>query len=271
MSVAESWQAPDWFTSRADSATDLRVVIVDGTAADEQQLRRVARAAGIDCPWDHWSQSDGGSPALLFELRAGFAAAVRCLRALRADRHFATMPLLCAVSAEQLPQIGAAIAFDDFVLRPASPLEVRSRIRVIEQRRQTAQPEIVAESALDSDGIEVDPIAHEAQVEGRTIRLTAREFALFAYLRACRGRVLSRQLLLSRVWGHRYQGGPRTVDTHIGRLRSKFGGALPIETVRSNGYRLGGSCLGGEWLQPACSEKNTTLPAGSRTMSSRAP
>jgi two-component system alkaline phosphatase synthesis response regulator PhoP len=244
MSVAENWQAPDWFTARAESQADLRVVIVDGTPADEQQLLRVARAAGIDCPWDHWSQTNSGSAALLLELRAEFAAAVRCLRALRADRHFAAMPLLCAVSPELLPQIEAAIVFDDFVLQPANPLEVRSRIRVIEQRRQTAEPESVPESAVDSDGIEVDPIAHEALVEGRTIRLTAREFALFAYLRARRGRVLSRELLLSRVWGQRYQGGPRTVDTHIGRLRSKFGGALPIETVRSNGYRLRDSSLG---------------------------
>jgi len=236
MSVAEHWQAPDGFPSRAESDADLRIVIVAGTADDEQQLLRVTRAAGIDCPWHHWSPPHGGGPALLFEARAGWAPALAGLRALRADRHFATMPALCAVSAEQLPRIEAASAFDDFVLQPSSPLEVRTRIRVIQQRKATAEAPL--DSGCDDDGIEVDPVAHEALVEGRSIRLTAREFALFAYLRARRGRVLSREHLLTRVWGHRYQGGPRTVDTHIGRLRLKFAAALPIETVRANGYRL---------------------------------
>jgi DNA-binding response OmpR family regulator len=94
------------------------------------------------------------------------------------------------------------------------------------------------DEALDDDGLQVDAVAHEALVDGQIIRMTAREFALFAYLRARPERVLTRQHLLERVWGYRYRGGPRTVDTHIGRLRIKFGEAFPIETVRSNGYRL---------------------------------
>jgi DNA-binding response OmpR family regulator len=245
MSVAETWQAPDWFASSAAADASLRIVIVDGTAADERCLLQAARAAGIDCPWGHWSAGDRGSAALLFELQGSLPMALHCLRALRADPHFAAMPAILSVRADQLALLPATTGFDDFVLQPCTPLEVRTRIRIIERRRSSSvpAPEAPLDAELDGsaeeDGIRVDAISHEALVDGETIRLTAREFALFAYLRECRGRVLSRQHLLERVWGHRYHGGPRTVDTHIGRLRLKFGAALPIETVRSNGYRLG--------------------------------
>ena len=246
MSVAEPWQAPDWFASSAAASASLRIVIVDGTAADERCLLHAARAAGIDCPWGNWSDAKRGSTALLFELQSGLPVALHCLRALRADPHFATMPALLSIDTEQLPQLPALGGFDDFILQTCTPHEVRTRIRVIEQRRLASSSPAPAAAPLDAelagsavhDGIHVDAVSHEAIVDGQTIRLTAREFALFAYLRDRPGRVLSRQHLLERVWGHRYRGGPRTVDTHIGRLRLKFGAALPIETVRSNGYRL---------------------------------
>jgi DNA-binding response OmpR family regulator len=259
MSVAETWQAPDWFASSAAANAGLRIVIVDGTAADERCLLHAALAAGIDCPWGHWSDGKRGSTALLFELQSGLPLALhalRALRALRADAHFAAMLALLSVSADQLAQLPSLTGFDDFVLQPCTPLEVRTRIRVIEQRRLASSspaPAAPLEAELDGslaeDGIHVDAVSHEALVDGQTIRLTAREFALFAYLRDRRGRVLSRQHLLERVWGHRYRGGPRTVDTHIGRLRLKFGAALPIETVRSNGYRLGPATLAAAALE----------------------
>jgi DNA-binding response OmpR family regulator len=248
MHVAETWHAPDWFASSGEADAGLRIVIVDGTAAQERCLLQATRAAGIDCPWGHWSEGSRGSAALLFELRS-VPAALRCLRELRADLQFAALPALCSVSLDQLPQLPTLSGFDDFVLQPCTPLELRTRIRIIEQRRRAClspapvasvepAPDSPLERELTADGIHVDAISHEVLVEGRTIRLTAREFALFAYLRARRGQVLSRQHLLERVWGRRYRGGPRTVDTHVGRLRLKFGAALPIETVRSNGYRL---------------------------------
>src|SRR5687768_3024733 len=96
MSVAETWQAPDWFASSAEADAGLRIVIVDGTAADERCLLQAARAAGIDCPWGHWSEGSRGSAALLFEQQS-VSVALRCLRALRADSHFAAMPALCAL------------------------------------------------------------------------------------------------------------------------------------------------------------------------------
>lgn len=232
MSVAETWESPEWFTS-SEPEPGLRIVIIDGSATDEQQLPQLIQAAGLDCAWGHWSDGRGGSPAVMIELRELLPQAQRCLAALRADARSARLPVLLSVPMEQLSLVDSAAGFDDFVLQPCTRLEVRARIRVILQRRQEQ-----AQSSEPADGIVVDPVSHEVLVAGRTVRLTAREFALFAYLRARRGRVLSREHLLTRVWGHRYRGGPRTVDTHIGRLRLKFGATLPIDTVRTNGYRL---------------------------------
>ncbi|MEY4545317.1 MAG: hypothetical protein RL685_1512 [Pseudomonadota bacterium] len=234
MSVAETWESPEWFTS-SEPEPGLRIVLIDGSATDEQQLPQLVQAAGFDCPWGHWSDGRGGSAAVLFELRDQLPVAQRCLAALRADPRCARLPVLLSVPLEQLSLVERATGFDDFVLQPCTRLEVRARVRAILQRRQE---QAQAQNGEPADGIVVDAVSHEVVVAGRTVRLTAREFTLFAYLRARRGRVLSREHLLTRVWGHRYRGGPRTVDTHIGRLRLKFGSALPIDTVRTNGYRL---------------------------------
>jgi len=246
MNVAETWQPPDWFASpalgepaqqHAPGTAGLRIVIVDGSAADERRLLDAARAAGFDCRCDHWSEGGAGNAALLFEAGDDLAGAGRCLRSLRANAQLAALPALLAVRPGQLSKLDVALGFDDFVLQPCLPLEVRARVHAVAQRRRPlAAP--LEEEVLDDDGLQVDAVAHEALVDGQIIRMTAREFALFAYLRARPERVLTRQHLLARVWGCRYRGGPRTVDTHIGRLRLKFGAAFPIETVRSNGYRL---------------------------------
>jgi DNA-binding response OmpR family regulator len=84
----------------------------------------------------------------------------------------------------------------------------------------------------------VDRAAHEVSVEGRRVTLTAKEFALLAFLSMNRGRVFSRETLLARVWGSRYEGGARTVDIHVRRLRAKLGDSLPLETLRGAGYKL---------------------------------
>jgi DNA-binding response OmpR family regulator len=237
MNVAETWQPPDWFASpaaadlaqrHAPGAAGLRIVIVDGSDADELQLLEAARTAELYCTWGRWSEGSASgaaaSPAarprkaaLLFEAADDLAGAARCLRALRTNTRLAALPALLAVQHGQLSTLDAALGFDDFVLQPCRPLEVRARIRAVAQRRRA--PAAPLEEMLEDDGLQVDAVAHEARVDGRTIRMTAREFALFAYLRARPERVLTRQQLLERVWGYRYRGGPRTVDTHIGRLR----------------------------------------------------
>ena len=106
--------------------------------------------------------------------------------------------------------------------------------RALEWRRS----EFATEERHKVAGIVVDKAGHEVYVDGRAVQLTAKEFALLAYLCERRGKVLSREHLLARVWGNRYEGGPRTVDIHVRRLRAKLGPALPLETLRGSGYKL---------------------------------
>ncbi|HKO91534.1 MAG TPA: response regulator transcription factor [Polyangiaceae bacterium] len=240
MNVADTWASPEPLRSTLDTTT-VHITLVDAGPEDEQRLLLAARALGLDCSWAHLcgapaeAQPASGARALLFDAGPDLESVQRSLQAVRRDAYFDGTPAILCLGPEQLASWDIAAGFDDFVVRPYTPLEVRARSRAIEQRRKEADPA----GECELDGILVDPVAQEAIVQGRTVRLTARELALLEYLRARRGRVLSRQHLLARVWGHRYRGGPRTVDTHIGRLRLKFGSALPIETVRTNGYRLG--------------------------------
>ena len=89
----------------------------------------------------------------------------------------------------------------------------------------------------------LDLETYEASVNAQPLDLTFMEYELLRFLAASPGRVFTREVLLSRVWGYEYYGGARTVDVHIRRLRAKLGEehASLIHTVRSVGYRLGES------------------------------
>ena len=114
------------------------------------------------------------------------------------------------------------------------PVELYARIRQLEWKKS----EFATEERLKIGKLLVDRVGHEVTVEGRSIMLTAKEFALLAFLAQNRGRVFSRETLLARVWGARYEGGPRTVDIHVRRLRMKLGDTLPLETLRGAGYKM---------------------------------
>ncbi|HXK20012.1 MAG TPA: response regulator transcription factor [Polyangiaceae bacterium] len=172
--------------------------------------------------------------ALVFEALDRPDLAVAALRAVRKEPYFDNVDAIIAVTVGQIARIDPSTGFDDFVLHPYVPEELYGRIRALEWRRS----EFVIEERHKVAGIVVDKAGHEVFVDGRPIALTAKEFALLAYLCERRGKVLSREHLLARVWGNRYEGGPRTVDIHVRRLRAKLGDALPLETLRGSGYKL---------------------------------
>ncbi len=124
--------------------------------------------------------------------------------------------------------------FDDFIVAPYFAAELYARIRQLEWRNA----DFTNDERVKVGTIVVDRAAHEATLDGRRVTLTAKELALLTFLMQNRGRVYSREQLLSRVWGTRYEGGPRTVDIHVRRLRAKFGDALPLETLRGAGYKM---------------------------------
>jgi DNA-binding response OmpR family regulator len=166
------------------------------------------------------------------EDRPDLAAAA--LRSIRRQEGFEGVGALIALTTAQLSRLDPSAGFDDFVLMPFVPAELYARIRTLEWKRS----EFATEERLKVGEIVVDKAAREVVAQGRTVVLTAKEFALLAFLCERRGRALSRDQLLAKVWGSRYEGGPRTVDIHVRRLRAKLGDALPLETLRGAGYKL---------------------------------
>ena len=128
---------------------------------------------------------------------------------------------------------GLDVGADDYLVKPFAFEELVARLRALVRRGVVPRP-----SKLQVGALRLDPAARQVTRDGEPIELTAKEFALLAFLAANRGRVFSRETLLARVWGSRYEGGARTVDIHVRRLRAKLGDALPLETLRGAGYKL---------------------------------
>ncbi len=159
-------------------------------------------------------------------------------RALRADNRTAALPIvmLTARGEESERILGLDSGADDYVVKPFSPNELMARVRAL--LRRSAPPES-KERLLRCGPIIVDVERHTVSNDGEPVRLTAKEFLLLQYLLEHRGRVLSRDRLLSDVWDYQYPGATRTVDVHVRRLREK----LPfletaLETVQQFGYKL---------------------------------
>jgi DNA-binding winged helix-turn-helix (wHTH) protein len=211
----------------------------DGAASTLRQLGAVVRTLDLwDDPVnlidDADDELDVRPRALVFEALDRPDLAVAALRAVRKEHYFDNVGALVTVTVGQVARIEPSSGFDDFCLSPYVPEELYSRIRALEWRRS----EFATEERHKVGGIVVDKVGHEVMLDGRSVPLTAKEFALLAYLCERRGKVLSRDHLLARVWGNRYEGGPRTVDIHVRRLRAKLGAALPLETLRGSGYKL---------------------------------
>lgn len=190
---------------------------------------------------DFWQEPAGlfaedGARARAIVIQAGERPdlASSALRVVRAAEPLALSPALVAISERQIARVDPSSGFDDFIVMPSTPVELYARIRQLEWKKS----EFATEERVKVGRIVIDRAAHEVVVEGRAIALTAKEFALLAFLAQSRGRVFSREALLSNVWGADYEGGPRTVDIHVRRLRMKLGDALPLETLRGAGYKL---------------------------------
>ena len=159
-------------------------------------------------------------------------------RAIRADANTANIPIimLTAKAEESDRIVGLELGADDYITKPFSPNEVVARVRALLRRAHRQAP---ANSRLIYGGLSIDVDRHIVEVDGAEVRLTAKEFLLLQYLMLHRGRVLSRDLLLSDVWDYSYTGGTRTVDVHVRRLREKVPMlADTIVTVKQFGYKL---------------------------------
>ncbi len=132
--------------------------------------------------------------------------------------------------------IGFELGADDYMVKPFSPRELLLRIKVVIRRAAGISEKPVI---IRYDGLVIDPERHTVTIDEVPLELTITEYNLLFELVKTKGRVLTRDHLLDRVWGYRFEGYHRTVDTHIRRLRQKLGSfAENIETVRGIGYRF---------------------------------
>ena len=159
-------------------------------------------------------------------------------RALRGDPATAAVPIIMLTAkAEESDRIaGLELGADDYITKPFSPREVVARVRALLRR---AERPAATTTLLTYGPLAIDVERHVVAVQGTEVRLTAKEFLLLRYLMEHRGRVLSRDLLLSDVWDYSYTGGTRTVDVHVRRLREKLPFMVEaLVTVKQFGYRL---------------------------------
>ena len=162
------------------------------------------------------------------------------VRALRRDERHATLPviMLTARTSEHDVSAGLDAGADDYVTKPFSPRELRSRIRALLRRSR----DFDADETLARGPLTLDRAAHRVSADGRELTLGHTEFKLLSFLMKHPERVYSRAQLLDHVWGPGTFIEERTVDVHILRLRKSLrphGADTLIETVRGAGYRLG--------------------------------
>jgi DNA-binding response OmpR family regulator len=176
---------------------------------------------------------------LLLDLMLPGVDGLEVCRAVRSDQTTASVPIIMVTAkGEETDRIvGLELGADDYITKPFSPGEVVARVRAL--LRRMTRTGTSADSRITYGPITVDVDRHVVRIDSSEVRLTAKEFLLLQYLMQHRGRVLSRDLLLTDVWGYAYTGGTRTVDVHIRRLREK----VPfledaLVTVKQFGYKL---------------------------------
>ena len=133
--------------------------------------------------------------------------------------------------------IGLDSGADDYVTKPFGMMELVSRIKAVLRRSGKVEDRI----DMEFSGVRMDIKKHEVTVDGKQVALTLKEFELLEKLMRNQGIVLTRDQLLTEIWGYDFDGETRTVDVHIRTLRQKLGAKGEIiQTVRGVGYRVGG-------------------------------
>jgi DNA-binding response OmpR family regulator len=221
-----------------------RILVVEDSADIAELIRHYLERAGhtieiATSGSDVLPRARANAPDLvLLDLMLPGMDGLLVCQALRRDRTTAAIPVIMLTArGEEADRVrGLELGADDYVTKPFSPKELVARIGAL--LRRTRPPETPA-TVLRYGPLTMDIDRHQVRLGDAELRLTAKEFLLLRYLIEHRGRVLSRDLLLSDVWGYRYTGGTRTVDVHVRRLREK----LPLlqtalATIKQFGYKL---------------------------------
>jgi len=216
------------------SIRDLTLYALSGSGLD---------ARGFERPSELWAALENELPQLLLlDIMLPEEDGISVLHKLRAREDTRHLPIIMvtAKSSEYDKVIGLDNGADDYVTKPFGMLELISRIKALLRRSSPTLPSADGAAGIYTLGkLYVSQPGYITRVDGTDIPLTLKEFELLCLLLANRGIVLSRNQILSHIWGFDYAGESRTVDVHIRTLRTKLGecGAL-IETIRGVGYKI---------------------------------
>ncbi len=162
---------------------------------------------------------------------------IEILKKLKKDNLTKDVPVIMATAkgTEYDKVIGLDLGADDYLSKPFGMMEMVSRVKAVLRRTQPKEEE----RTLEVNGLQLDLSGHIVKVDGQRIQLTLKEYELLCLFMENIGRAFTREQLLSKIWESDYLGETRTVDVHIGTLRTKLGeyGKM-IQTVRGVGYRM---------------------------------
>ena len=184
-------------------------------------------------------EPDSGWAGTIVDATADPEGAWAFLRAIRkqADEQ---LPVIVLIGGAQLAELEHHDdLFDDFCLSPFHPSELEARLRHL----LSGDVAVVSSDMVEYGALTLNLETYQASIANKPLDMTYMEYELLKFLAQNPGKVFTREILLSRVWGYEYYGGARTVDVHVRRLRAKLGEehAALIQTVRSVGYRFGES------------------------------
>jgi DNA-binding response OmpR family regulator len=223
-----------------------RVLVVEDDEGIREMLKYNLTSAGFSVQ----EASDGAAglrtaltarpDLVLLDLMLPGMSGLDFCRALRKTSRVPVI-MLTARDTEVDKIVGLELGADDYITKPFSIREVVARVNSVLRRAQADGSESRAPAEQDTVGnFTMDRAARRVLLDGRDVKLTAREFDLLSYLLANSGRVQSRDSVLEHVWGPEFTGDRKTIDVHIRWLREKFAGktSFEIATVRGIGYRL---------------------------------
>jgi len=152
-----------------------------------------------------------------------------------------TSIIMLTAKGEELDKIlGLELGADDYITKPFSVRELLARVKAVLRRTNSFSE--IEEDQYDSENLKVDFERHEVFVNGEKVDLTLKEFELLQILIKNKGKILTRETLLDKIWGYEYIGETRTVDVHIRYIRKKIEeddkNPRFIETIRGVGYRF---------------------------------
>ena len=183
---------------------------------------------------------------VLLDLMLPRVSGIDVCRELRA-RTRVPIIMVTARSAEVDTVVGLEVGADDYVTKPYRMRELVARMRAVLRRTDAVASEADddpvdrADAGVVVGDVTIDPDRHEVEIRGEPVRLPLKEFALLHHLMANAGRVVTRDVLIDRVWGEDYVGETKTLDVHIKRLRSKVerdpSNPTRIVTIRGLGYK----------------------------------